>query len=855
MSSLQPSVNHSRRRFLRASATSAALAGITGSLVLTPLAEAMAANLPKIDLRTGTGQWHPTTCQGCTSWCAKQVYVMDGRAIKVRGNPHSKIHDTASCPRQLLGLQQVYDPDRLTMPMIRTNPNKGRDQDPQFLPISWDDAMGLLADKIIALRNNGESHKYALLRGRYSILNDLLYSKMTSMIGSPNNISHSATCAEAHKMGPYFMDGNWGYNQYDVKNSKYILSFGADPIGSNRQVSFYSSAWGETLDRAKVVVVDPRLSASAAKAHKWVPIETGQDSALALAIAHHALVKGLWHKPFVGDFNDGNNRFVAGQQVDPQLFSEKHTYGLVQWWNLALKDNTPEWAEQYVGISAAEIRTIAEEMGAAAPAVQVWTARGSVMQVRGTYTSLACHALNGLFGGIDNKGGLFPYNKAPLNKSFPAPTDYMDAIAKAGVKHEKIDQRGRLTFPALKKGKSGGGVVTNNVADAILASDPYDIKVMVSYFNNFAFSTPECQRWEKALAKVEFMAHVTTHISESSWFADLLLPASHHMFEKWGVLSAAGNGVSHVSLQKPMIKRLHDSRQDESEVPYLLAQKLAERGFDLPWRYINEMLLDPETGKPAKDISEFPELLTKYVTAPLWHQDASKYGEKCSGWQEFQDKGVWNSHSYQYQSRWGKYKTVTGKFEFFSKTLEKALVGHADKHKVDVNTVVTACEYSGIDQLAFVPHYQAPVRDGDAKTYPLLLVDQKSRLNHEGRSANSPWYYEFKDIDPGDEAFQDVAKLNPIDGHKLGLKDGDRIRLVSPVGAIECTAKLWEGVRPGSVAKCFGQGHWAYGRHAAELFGKVARGGNNNELISTRYDRFSGASAFYGHIRIRVEKV
>ena len=59
------------------------------------------------------GEWLPTTCQGCTSWCSKQVYVVDGRAIKVRGNPNSMVNGKASCPRAHMGLQLVYDPDRV----------------------------------------------------------------------------------------------------------------------------------------------------------------------------------------------------------------------------------------------------------------------------------------------------------------------------------------------------------------------------------------------------------------------------------------------------------------------------------------------------------------------------------------------------------------------------------------------------------------------------------------------------------------------------------------------------------------------------------------------------------------------
>jgi anaerobic selenocysteine-containing dehydrogenase len=105
------------------------------------------------------GQWKASTCQGCTSWCSKQVYVIDGRAVKIRGNPNSKVNGSAGCPRSHLGLQQVYDPDRIKTPMKRTNPKKGRGEDPKFVPISWDEALNTIADKIMELRNNNETHK------------------------------------------------------------------------------------------------------------------------------------------------------------------------------------------------------------------------------------------------------------------------------------------------------------------------------------------------------------------------------------------------------------------------------------------------------------------------------------------------------------------------------------------------------------------------------------------------------------------------------------------------------------------------------------------------------------------------
>jgi anaerobic selenocysteine-containing dehydrogenase len=200
-------------------------------------------------------------------------------------------------------------------------------------------------------------------------------------------------------------------------------------------------------------------------------------------------------------------------------------------------------------------------------------------------------------------------------------------------------------------------------------------------------------------------------------------------------------------------------------------------------------------------------------------------------------------------------KTKTHMFEFYSVTLKAALTAHATKHDTTVDDILETCKYLARGEQAFVPHYEEPFQWGSEKEFPFLLVDYKSRLNREGRSANCSWYHEFKDVDPGDEAYSDVAKINPIDAQKFGIKNGDRIRLTSKTGELECNAKVWEGARPGTVAKCYGQGHWAYGSVASSAFGKKPRGGNNNDVIPADYDRLSGSTAFYGHARVKISKV
>ena len=154
-----------------------------------------------------------------------------------------------------------------------------------------------------------------------------------------------------------------------------------------------------------------------------------------------------------------------------------------------------------------------------------------------------------------------------------------------------------------------------------------------------------------------------------------------------------------------------------------------------------------------------------------------------------------------------------------------------------------------------MPHYEPPKRHGDRKQYPFDLVDMKSRLNREGRSANLPWYMEFKKVDPGDSSWDDVIQINPVDAKKLGIKEGDMVKVTSVLGSLTVKARLWEGIKPGTAAKCYGQGHWAYGRVAAKEFGKTARGANFNEIMPDDYDRLSGATARNGGFTgIKIEK-
>lgn len=861
-------MNLNRRSFLKASALGLAAVGVGASNPFTAYAD-------ESHKKNQTGKWTSSTCQGCTSYCPVKVYTEKGRVLRIKGNPNCKATRGNICPRPHLAIQQLYDPDRIKTPMKRTNPKKGRGIDPGFVPISWDEALNTVADKLMELQENKETQKLMMLKGRSTQVGDVLNSKFPVLFGTPNYYGHSTICAEAEKCGSYYTEGYFGYRDYDLEHAKCIIMWSTDPIASNRQVSNVINRWGNVMDDAKIYVVDPRLSATAAKSDKWLPVIPGTDGALACAMAHVILTKGLWNKDFVGDFKQGPwnrdvsldantriNYFIAGEDVNEELFEYNKGYGLVRWWNLELKNCTPEWAEEITGIPAKTITDVATQFGKYGANSISWMSPGVSNQPRGVYGAMAANALNGLVGSTEHEGGTF--RTASMSAGhLPDHNKWRSSNARKQAKKPKIDGRVEKEFLGCHGGKINDMVITNRLAEVLLGEVEdagwYETKVLISNWCNFAYSATGAQRWEKALAAVPFHCCITTHASETAMFADIVLPAKHHLFERWGAQKGYQGLYSYYSVQQPVITPLWDTLTDETEIAWELAKKLDERGFSDIFNYYSRAFVDPETGNLPTSASQFAEIAVKLMTAPFWNGEAEAkgQGDNMKTWRNFASKGLFNSKAVGPKKHWADFGTRTGKFEFFSETLKHDIEKKADTYRVGTNQVMEWMEYAARDGRAFVPHYEEPVRLGDEKEFPYIFEEHRSRLNREGRSANCVGYQEFKDVDPGDEAWDDVMKINPVDMRELGLKNGDTIKVTSVQGSITCHAKGWEGTRPGVVFKCFGQGHWAMGHVAAKDFENFKpRGGNNNELMPSVYDHISNNTARHGGFtRVKIEKV
>jgi anaerobic selenocysteine-containing dehydrogenase len=304
---------------------------------------------------------------------------------------------------------------------------------------------------------------------------------------------------------------------------------------------------------------------------------------------------------------------------------------------------------------------------------------GVAMHPRGTYSGdgRAC---------AQRPAGLHRHRRRRLAKQqrahgqVPSADKYVDDLAKTASKGKKLDGRGAKDMPAMMNAKPGSGVVTNNVANGML-KDPGAVKVFLSSWSNFNFSCTGADRWDRAMAKVPFFVHMVTNPSEMTQFADIVLPSTFNSAEGWSIVGNMGNGHGYVSIQQAAVKRLWDVKQEETEVMWLLAEKLKAKGFPNLFDYYANEFKDPETGKAPTTALEFSEIATKITSSAIWKAKEPLKGDAAiTSWADFKAKGMFSGPKYTLKKGWGgKFATATKKFEFYSETLKKGLVEHAEE--------------------------------------------------------------------------------------------------------------------------------------------------------------------------------
>jgi len=811
-----------RREFIVAStAMGATMLSSTAGIRKKPVAAATPVAVPETRITK-------SVCHQCPARCGIDVYVTDGRVNAIFGTLDNPISNGKLCPKGHLGAYILYDPDRIKGPMKRTNPKKGRDEEPGWQPITWDEALDTIAARLNALRAKGEAHRFAILTGRgWGSTDAGLMEDFGRLFGTPNaTLGHSSMCSDASKRAKDLMDGNYAYNAYDYANTNYLLNFGASFLEAYRPFNGNMQTWGlirTKSPKTKVTVVDIRVTTTGAAADHLMLVKPGTDGALALAVAHVLLTEGLWDKRFVGDFNDGVNRFKTGEPLDPASFAERWTLGLIEWWNAELKDRTPQWAAEITTVPAKDIVAVAREFGTTRPAMAIFE-RGPTTHTNAIYNGMAIHALNALVGAMYAVGGLMnqmsvPYAKLPWNAD-----DYMDDVAKAAAERH---------LPRIDRVKTAEGPLWSNMIQGIpdfhMEGNPYKLDTLMFYLTNPIFSTPDCTRWEKALQDI-FVIETSPFPSETSVFADLLVP-DHTYLERWQDAPTYPNkGWPQTGLRVPAVEPIHDTKN--------VGDTLIEIG----------KRIEGPMGDYYRQVGSVENVL-RAIAKGFEDHPGDNGVNSFEAWVE---KGVWYKKPYLWRQIDGEFfewdgvdyrkpmtpedvkakliKTESGRFELRSSKLEKYAEFVNAKLGVAKSRV-------GFPQWV-EPKYSS---EGD-----LFLVTPKTAMHAEGRSANIPQAISlYQPVSGGRN--QVFLEMHPKPASARGIRNGDLVRIKSTIGSITARVHITPAARPDTVVLPFGFGHWAHGRWA------TSRGANASTIIPNVSDPISGLTSNYSCL-VTVEK-
>ncbi|MCG6911214.1 MAG: molybdopterin-dependent oxidoreductase [Deltaproteobacteria bacterium] len=494
----------------------------------------------------GENSYARTSCTLCPGGCGLMVRMVGDRAVKIEGLEGHPVNEGGACALGLSGLQLLYGATRVRAPMKRV----GKRGEGRWEKISWDEALAGLAQKLAKLRNDGQSHTVAgIVDGRYGTVSTL-FKRFMTVYGSPNMMT-TPSAGDTRAMVLQVMHGVEAEAGFDLENADYILSFGSGLIegwGSPVRMFRANSAWRES--GAKVVQIESRLSNTAAKSDRWIPINPGTEAALALGIAHIMIKESLFDSDFV----------------------ENYTEGFVGWKEVVLDEYSPEKVASITGVDKMTIVRVAREFATAGKPLAL-CGRGRGDTPGSLSEAMAVHTINALSGNINKEGGVVA---VPPPAYAQWPDMEMDGTAQNGMVKNRVDGAGSDKFPMAAS-------LLNRFAAGVAAAEAYPVNVLLVSGANPVYTTPDADGFKKAVDNIPFVVSFSSYMDETAMQADLVLP-NHVYLERYeDVPITAGLQRPMVGLAQPVVQPLHDTRH-VGDVIIQLARSLGGGiGDAFPW--------------------------------------------------------------------------------------------------------------------------------------------------------------------------------------------------------------------------------------------------------------------------------
>ncbi|MBI4261217.1 MAG: polysulfide reductase NrfD [Actinobacteria bacterium] len=764
---------------------------------------------------------------------------------------------------------------------------------------------------------------------------------VTEGFGSVNVLPHTSICELSifvctQEMTRDFATGK-GKKHFmpDFLNSEFVIFWGTGFAEAN----FGLTPMAELVTRAvtegrlKVAVIDPRLSKSAGKAWRWIPVKPGGDAALALGMMRWILENERYDASYLANPNleaavadgettttdathlvrtdtmtllratdlgmeippppeppapvpgmpapatpapptyfvvltdDGPLRHdlatTARLEVDTSLsgIPVKSVFTLLR--DRAMERTLEEYAE-LAGVSPEAIAELAEEFTSHGKRAAIDVYRGPAQHAGGFHALQAINSLNVLIGNQDWKGGLADGGGSWDDLSEKTPHPHVFAlmnplkqpafgvkISREGARYESSTLYARDGYPATRPWYPLASEMFHDVLPAAGARYPYPVKALWLHMGTPAYSVPggaEQIRVLRSREAIPLFIATDIVIGETSMYADYIFPDLTYL-ERWAspgdVLQPA---VKSTPIRQPAAAPVteivtvggQDMPISMEAVMLAVAERLDLPGFGAdgfgpglrlahPDDYYLKVVANLAVGDAGDGSDAVPDADDAELAvfrAARRHLPPSVFDE--DRWRQAAGPEAWRKVVYVLNRG--------GRFGGFDHAYSGDHMAHAFGGTWHLYLERVATTRDSITGRPFdgLPRYDpAAASDGTSLEdpgYPFQLITFKEAFATQSRTPGT--YWSQTSLAP-----ENFVLVSAADAARLGLAEGDRVRLVSrtlPDGrfdlgngdrrAVEGSLRVLEGLRPGTIAVSHHFGHWAYGASDVEIDGQVVRG-------------------------------
>ena len=672
-----------------------------------------------------------------------------------------------ACLRGRSYRQRLYSAERLLYPMKRV----GERGEGKFKRVSWDQALSEISQKMVHLKDTygpqalldqsyagasyGVLHKSDQVEG--------LLGRFLGMFGCRTSSwsipSYEGTKASSRWTYGTIIDGN---EDDAFAHSKLIIMWGWNPAYTFHGGNTFYYMRKAKQNGCKFVVIDPQYTDSAAAYDAWwIPIKPNTDAAMMAGMAHYIFANNLQDQEFIDKFVQGMD---AGTMPN---WAANSPNGKENFRDYIMGDSdgvpkTPEWAAKICGVSAEDIKKLADMYATTKPAALKASWAPGRNAYGEQYNRMAA-ALQAMTGNIGVLGGCSEgIGKAWHAEAVAYPYDQYANVWWSSIKSDRWAHC-VLNYPNVKREEIGmwpradkwDGVIPNIKGIFWQGSD---------WFNQLTNINKELE----AIKKLELVVCMDSTITPSGLQADYLLPIATH-FERHDVALPWYKG--HYYIHRPkVIEPLGESKTD-----FQVFTELAYRiGGDVFGKAYN-----PKAGRGYFDN---PDAVDEAYLIDWWHK-VQHHQHVDMSWEEFKKHGVYKFKldkphvAFREQIEDGKpFQTPSGKIEI----LCGELAGVSDW---------TRTRYSY--HIPSIPKWIEPwesLNSDKTKEHPFHLISPHPRWRTHSIYNNCSWLR---------ETYEQEVTINAADAKKLGIKTGDTVEVWNDRGKVVVPAYVTERCHPG----------------------------------------------------------